>query len=186
VDGGYFENSGMLSLMNYYEYISNRKIWKDSLSNYKVVFIQIMNGKSDQINELVKSEIKSVKETAEAGEISSVIGTITGIAGLPRYINKKAHMNPDISYVPIYLPYKIKQEDLEKFWGAKELNQCYCELLNTNKCLIENIRQVGDTSIWVTAPPPLARLMNEPELNYMMGAIYRGNVFDSLNALKPE
>jgi len=180
VDGGYFENSGMLSLYNFYEYLASDLLWQQNFKNHKVVFIQIMNGKESQITELVKDKDNLVQEIKESGEISSVINTIVSISGVPRYVNAHVKNDTNVCYVPISLPYYLNTEDFGAYFDASKLSSEVDSIAAKNNRQVDKMRYIYSKSDWETAEPPLARLLSEPALNYMKAVLRDGRLFDEL------
>lgn len=180
VDGGYFENSGMLSLYDFYNYLREDPEWGRRFGSHKIVFIQIMNGKGSQVNELIGESNIEVRKTAETGEIAAVIGTITSIAGLPQYFNRLVRNHPEISYVPIYLPYHLTEDDFKSYLGAAELSGATRIVIDKNNAWVETIRGFPGRSPWETAEPPLARMLSPQSDNYMKAVIRNGEIFKRL------
>jgi hypothetical protein len=171
----------MLTSINFYRYITSDAKWDSLFSNHKIVFIQIMNGKGSQINELVNGSRESlIQDVNESGEISAVLKTITSIAGLPQYFNAQIKTSERITYVPISLPYYITQEDIEAHLGTTVVMDKVESWITKNNQWIDDVRQLDTHSPWETAEPPLARLISEPAYNYMKAVIEDGRVFKEL------
>jgi len=114
LDGGYFENSGMLSLMEIYDYIDLKSDYKE----INPVFINIINSEDFYITHRVLKDWKFKKTSRkESGEISSILATVVSIDKLPRYVFDKIQ-NLDNIIEPIMMPHKITYDKVKSVLGG--------------------------------------------------------------------
>lgn len=182
VDGGYFENSGMLSLYNFYQYLASDPKWEQLFKNRKIIFIQIMNSKSDLIFDLTANETDIVKETQESGEFAAVLNTIISIDKFPRYTYSLLKSKKNLKYASIALPYHLSEQDFNNVFKAKELNLDLTEILLSHNHHLDSLRTKA--GIWETAEPPLARLLSKPALNYMNMILADKKIFNNLDTAR--
>lgn len=180
VDGGYFENSGMLTSINFYRYISADTAWQRLFANHKIIFIQIMNGKGSQIGEMVENRTDVIDKVQASGEISAVLKTITSIDGLPKYFNSEIKKHPKIKYATLTLPYYLRKQDVNGYLRSESTPYIDTLIVRHNR-EIDEIRYSYHPSSWHTAEPPLARLLSEPAFNYMKAVLQDGRVFHDLH-----
>lgn len=182
IDGGYFENSGMLSLQDFYaKFRQESRLFKDSLQKGvpTVVFIQIVNGKEDYLKNLLIRQ-KSTKKIEEASELSSILGTVTSISFVPSYLMKKYANEPH--YVQIHLPYYIANSDINSLFKAKTLT---LDVSSQMKKVLSNTRIVAmqGEKFYDFVQPPLARLLGRQAVNYMEVSLRQDSTWADLNRL---
>jgi len=165
VDGGYFENSGLLSLMDFYNFLlkEDSEIFEDK----EVVFILVINSKSAYLKSLIDEKNIQYKEK-QSGELGAIFGAMAGIYNLPRYLQEKltASNCSEICLEPIYLPYEISEADIEDlFNGCPNLTEEQLERIENSNAKIQST--VFKYSRLESCEPPLARLLGEKATNYM-------------------
>ena len=191
IDGGYFENSGMLSLIDFYNTLRRHSARFDpGQKPPKVVFIQIANGKEEYLKNLLNGS-NMQKTVKESSELSSILGTITSISFFPSYFMKKNTLegnanSPDqISYVQIHLPYYVSEKDIRSTYKASEF-----VLDSTSQRAIQlsngRIVQMVKDNRYKLLQPPLARLLGRQSVNYMQAALEDRATWENLDrVLKP-
>lgn len=197
IDGGYFENSGMLSLLDFYtkfrqeSRLFNPREEKDNLANDSlctaipgrgvptVVFIQIINGKDEYLKSLLKRQ-RVAKKIKESSELSSVLGTVTSISFVPSYLLKKSAN--DTTYVQIHLPYYIADEDVKSLFKAKSFT---LDSVSRSRTKASNRRIIAmqDSNWYQFVQPPLARLLGKQAVNYMEASLRQDSTWKDLNHL---
>jgi len=182
IDGGYFENSGMLSLQDFYtRFRRESSLFKDSLEKGTptVVFIQIINSKEDYLKSLLKGQ-QLGKEVKESSELSSILGTVASISFVPSYLMKKSADIPN--YVQIHLPYYITNKDVKSLFkaGSVGLNP----VSEQNKMQSNaRITAMQDSNWYQFVQPPLARLLGRQAVNYMEASLRQEATWADLNRL---
>jgi hypothetical protein len=191
IDGGYFENSGMLSLLDFYNTLRRYSArFAPGQKPPKVVFIQIANGKEEYLKSLLNGS--SIQKTVkESSELSSILGTVTSISFFPSYFMKKnswegnADRADEISYVQIHLPYYVLEKDIRSTYKASDyqLDDTSQEAIRQSNGRI--VKMVKDNR-YELLQPPLARLLGRQSVNYMQAALEDSTTWENLNrVLKP-
>ena len=173
IDGGYFENSGILSIDDLYRYLmENSKV----IPKCNVFFIQIINGKEGYIRSLIKNQIIK-KKVKESPEISSILSTVMSISFVPNYLSDKYSNNPN--YIQIHLPYLITDKDIDNLIAGKaDFSKMDLKAINqSNSHLINLIKKDPYSFI----QPPLARMLGRQSINYMDAILRDGQLFEELN-----
>lgn len=186
LDGGYFENSGMLSLLDFHGYLRDHY---DTFANtsearpMKKVFIQVINSQSEYLLMLLQGHLEALHlGEDETGEINAIMDVVTSIELLPRYVESHFQRDEALDYVQIHLPYRISMADVERMIGGK--------LSGTDKTVVQKIIDDNNQHIegvvfqkhshWDAIEPPLARLIGEESVNYMRAIIEEGSIFKDL------
>lgn len=164
VDGGYYENSGMLSLLDLYWHLRETPLWKEKFEHWKVVFLQIRNDANAYMRSQVNIDTVGIQEINESSEILAILSTVGSITHLPLYIeNRLKGLNrANVGFCTIDLPYRLNDEKLSKLLGAQKIDSLGLESKND----IIDSALVG-TSKWQTIEPPLARYLSKPAVRYM-------------------
>jgi hypothetical protein len=182
IDGGYFENSGMLSLQDFYTRFRREScLFKDTIENRTptVVFIQIINSKEDYLKSLLKGQ-QLGKEVKESSELSSILGTVTSISFVPSFLMKK---NADTSnYVQIHLPYYVTDKDIKSLFKADSVGLNHVSKQN-KKQSNDRITAMQDSNWYQFVQPPLARLLGKQAVNYMEASLRQDTTWADLNRL---
>ena len=179
LDGGYFDNSGLLSLLDMYDYLEDEKMMEEK----ERVFIQITNSKSEYIKYFLNSLQMGKKEIDPIGELSAIIGTATSIDMLPRYLVSKSVRSDDFTFLQIHLPYKIYSEDISELFDAKvDIPELEQKLALHNQAIDLVISQ-ANFNPYEVVEPPLARMLGDQAFNYMKAMIEHGDVFKELDAI---
>ncbi len=175
VDGGYFENSGMQSLMEFYEFLLKDKL----LEGKKIVFIQISNSGGVSLHNLTKDLVLD-KEIKESSELGAVINTKLSLDFLPYYYSDFSEIQGDtLKIVRIDMPHFYTDEKLKAFFDSKLVPQSsrLDSLIKTNN---ESIKKIRSQNPFNYLEPPLSRLLSRQSLNYMKDCILIDNSFNQL------
>ena len=174
LDGGYFENSGMLSVLEVYDAIVRDTIKKYS-EKVNPVFINIINSEDYYIAEKVKEWIDDDKNNlkkknlVEAGEFAAIIGTVASIDKLPRYVFEKIHSR-GFAIEPIMMPHKITYEKIKNVVKADIDNPIkLMELIEAHNKVIDSVLDIYEPyklEKWGVVQPPLARVLSKPAVHY--------------------
>ncbi|PWJ56915.1 patatin-like phospholipase [Dyadobacter jejuensis] len=164
VDGGYFENSGLMSLMDLSNYLESAVFpasekWKKK----KLVFIQIANDKSVFIRDLLKNSSVR-KEVHDSPEFGSILETVTSISFISNYLTRKFEQDTSVSYVQVLLPYIVTQPDLDGlFKGSVDTTGLSNLVMQSNRRILKAYQQ----DLYQQVQPPLARLLGRQAHRYM-------------------
>lgn len=175
LDGGYFENSGMLSVLELYLTITadSSKSYHDKINP---IFINIINSEDFYIEEKVINEWKFKKKSLDkAGELSSIIGTVTSIDKLPRHVSGRIAKLGGVRLEPIMMPHKITYKKVKQVLRAD---------VDDPIRLMKHIKahnDVIDSALswyrpyklqkWGVVQPPLARVLSVPAVRYQEAMI---------------
>ncbi|WP_420379637.1 hypothetical protein [Gilvibacter sp.] len=174
VDGGYFENSGMLSTLEIYQTL------KDESGAYhskiQPVFVNIINSLDFYVAHKVLKDWKFKKVTQDkSGELSAILNTVVSIDKLPRYVFDKIEKEGFV-LEPIMMPHRITYERVKSVLRGD---------VDDPVRLMKLIKQHNDTIRWVlrdyenyklrqwgVVEPPLARVLSEPAVRYQEAMVY--------------
>nr|MBS0038421.1 hypothetical protein [Saprospiraceae bacterium] len=199
VDGGYFENSGILSLMNLRKYINSR----DTSTNYQDKLIVIDNDMGGFINRFIRDteESFSHKIHLKFDGISGLGAVMKGAMSnfeLPAYLAEyySEEHDPELDTEMVYLPYRLRYSDITGFWGANPKDTAAIQFILER---IENNNQRIDSAIhkflqeqnaehmtdrqrrWKFAYPSLSRLLSEASYRYFRAMMYHEEVEEFLD-----
>tara|TARA_R110002072_G_scaffold192257_1_gene349213 strand:+ start:115011 stop:117608 length:2598 start_codon:yes stop_codon:yes gene_type:complete len=181
IDAGAIDNSGLLGCLDLYQYL---KADTTVLKGKKVVFIEISNGKSIYIKQLLKEFRKRIDSThitideTETDNIMADLQTGMNLDKIPNYLSDlSANLDdndPNFGYVQLMMPHKISITDVENVLGGKIVDDhTYCELKKFLKeknleiiDLTDNKRQ-NLFSPWNSYEPTLSRHLSKSSLNYV-------------------
>jgi len=164
VDGGYYENSGMLSLLDLYWFLNADSDWRKKFEGWDVVFLQIRNDANAYLRSQVNIDTIHIQKIDESSEIKAILSTIGSITHLPLYIENRLRdlKQKHIRFATIDLPYRLTDKKLSSLLRAQEIDSL--GLHTTNRKIDSAL--VG-TSKWHTIEPPLARYLSKPAVRYM-------------------
>ncbi|WP_025765125.1 patatin-like phospholipase family protein [Dyadobacter tibetensis] len=164
VDGGYFENSGLMSLMDFSTFLKENVFPKEERWRAKkLIFIQIANDQSVYIRDLLQhtSIRKKVKDFPEFG---SIIKAVTSIGFISTYLNSKFERDETVEYVQVLLPYIVTQSDLDALYQGEVDTSGIRELvMKKNRIILDTYR----SDPYALVQPPLARLLGRQAFKYM-------------------
>ncbi len=169
LDGGYFENSGMLSVLELYDAIAGDRS-KPYNRQINPVFINIINSEDYYIAKKVLNDWNFKKRSlSEAGEISSILETVVSIDKLPRYVYDKIQKRGFI-IEPIMMPHKITYAKVKAVLGADVDDPIrLMKFIKQHNDTINSVLKVYepyDYKKWGVVQPPLARVLSEPSVRY--------------------
>ena len=187
LDGGYFENSGMLSLVDFYKRLK-RDV--NDLSNCRIHFIQISNGRDLFIEHHLGYNGLNKVET-ETGELMAIGATLASTEMLPRYLKRKYKLTKEdnVTFSNIHMPYRLTEDDVLSYFNASEVD------VNGPDGLMRFVSDVNDEIYealdkyrqnhsgrihcleYGFIDPPLSRYMTQESLDYMKAIIEN---YDSL------
>lgn len=164
VDGGYYENSGMLSLLDLYWYLNADSVWKQKFDGWDVAFLQIRNDANAYLRSQVNIDTVRIQKIDESSEILAILSTIGSITHLPLYIeNRLRDLNQNhIRFCTIDLPYRLNDGKLSSLLRAQKVDSLGLQGMNRK---IDTA--LHGMSTWQTIEPPLARYLSKPAVRYM-------------------
>ncbi|WP_149274942.1 hypothetical protein [Pareuzebyella sediminis] len=173
LDGGYFDNSGMLSPLEVFD-----EIIRDTAEAYATkinpVFINIINSEDFYIAQKVKEYGLKPKSINDASEIGSIIGTVASIDKLPRFILEKIRAR-GYAVELIMMPHKLSYEKVKNALNGEipEPLDLMERIALHNDSIDAALRayKAYDLPKWGVIQPPLARLLSEPAVRYQEAMI---------------
>lgn len=170
VDGGYFENSGMSSLLDFYFFLKQKKM----LENHFIKIIQISNSQGVNIHNLLNNATNKAivkREIKETSEIGAMYDTKIQLDYTPFYYSELLNVleKDSTNRLKVYridMPHFIEENDIAQIYNAKRV---YLDSLTRSRIfekdtLIRTIRAKYPTRY---LEPPLSRLLGQQSLNYM-------------------
>lgn len=168
LDGGYFENSGMLSVLEVYNAIAGDPE-KEFFQKINPVFINIINSEDYYIAKKIEDWKFKKENLSDAGEFSSIIGTVASIDKLPRYVFEKI-IAQGFAIEPIMMPHKITYEKVKNILKADidEPVRLMDSIKAHNNVIDEVLINYNNYHYykWGVVQPPLARLLSMPAVRY--------------------
>lgn len=188
LDGGYFENSGMLSVLELYDAIAgdSSKIYYEKINP---VFINIINSEDYYIAEKVINEWGfTTKSLNESGEFTSILSTVVSIDKLPRYVSEKIKKRKFI-FEPIMMPHKITYEKVKTVLNGDVDNpMLLMEYIEKHNRIIDSVlRSYKEYKYkkWGVVQPPLARVLSIPSVRYQEAMVKcHPDVIDAIARIK--
>ncbi len=176
VDGGYFENSGLLSLKNFRDNYVEITVPDSVKPSDK--FILIINSKEDYIRMKLEPFLEP-KSDIPSGEFSSILSTVTDIDILPHALEARYEKEfGQDRFIRIYLPYKITFEDVIRIIGDEPMYPFEIEkIINDSN---EKIKIALGANYNNHVPPALARVLSDPAYEYMKAMLRHQEVQDAL------
>ena len=182
VDGGYFDNSGLLSNIDLYKHL----LKEDStgwFKNKKVHFIQITNDPGEYTWIATRKLEKTNLVEERISELGMILNTSSSLLMLPRHILTQFEDNlmkedTSISLDFVSLPYRVDRKRVNNVYGLqsydskeidrfiKDNNECINRML-LNCDIEENGFVTAENLHWKYIQPPLARALGEQVKNYM-------------------
>ncbi|MGB7395756.1 MAG: hypothetical protein WA913_15320, partial [Pricia sp.] len=173
LDGGYFENSGLLSALEVFDALAGDPT-KDYFNRINPVFINIINSEEFYIAQKIEEYGIRSQNRKNPSEVGSILGTITSIDKLPRYVLEKIKARK-FAVEPIMMPHKLSYEKVKGVLKGDVVNPL---------ALMEIIRAHNDTidqalkdfegyeyKKWGVVQPPLARILSRPAVQYQMAMV---------------
>ncbi|MEP2935153.1 MAG: hypothetical protein ABJM06_05510 [Gilvibacter sp.] len=169
LDGGYFENSGMLSTWELYESILDDKNSEYS-DRIQPVFVNIINSKDYYIAHKVLKDWSFKKASQDkTSEISAILNTVVSIDKLPRYVFDKIEKR-GFAVEAIMMPHKISYDEVKAILRGDVNNPVRLMKLikqhnDTIDIVLKKYKQY-DFNKWGVVEPPLARVLSVPAVRY--------------------
>ncbi len=177
LDGGYFENSGMLSIWNFYTYLNKKH--PDFFTDKVVRFIQISKDKYNVIHDDFGRQLNDSVKISETAELGAIVTTVTSISMLPRYLQRYMENYPGICFSNIHLPYLLLESDFLAFRKGETLDSSDLVAMQEYNNKVRKALEPSET--YERIAPPLARLLGPQAVRYMELVIADGMVFEELD-----
>ncbi len=174
LDGGYFENSGMLSAYEIYDAVAGDPT-KDYHGLIRPVFINIINSEDYYVQEKIREWGFKAVNSNDTGEISAILGTLASLDKLTGYMHGKLEARDSDSVVKIMMPHKIsygKVKDLLNADVDDPLGLMHC--IDVHNEMIDNAlieSRSYEKDIWGVIEPPMARLLGKPAVEYQKAMV---------------
>ncbi|WP_299123771.1 hypothetical protein [uncultured Tenacibaculum sp.] len=173
LDGGAFENSGLLSAYSFKEYLKKIEAIKDSAT---VKFVNFINAKSNYVRHFAKKNNIKVEQLNSSPELVAVLKVGVAIEHTPNYIREVINNKEDITN--IYLPHYFTFKDLENVLGGKlkrnkeELINIVEQINKSNERIKEALRKqgynIGERGI---VQPATGRLLSTSSILYQKAMV---------------
>ena len=174
LDGGYFDNSGMLSTMEVFDAVT-RDSTKAFASKINPVFINIINSEDFYIAQKIKEYGLKPKRINDVSEIGSIIGTVASIDKFPKFVLEKIRAR-GYAVELIMMPHKLSYEKIKQsLKGEISEPLALMEKIELHNDSIDSaLRNYEHYNLekWGVIQPPLARLLSTPAVRYQEAMIY--------------
>ncbi len=182
MDGGYFENSGLLSLLNLHEYVA--KTHPPLVSPEQTKVILIINSKEAYIRYLLGDTITTKKELT-SGELLAILTTVANIDVLPSALESRCRNEFGENFIRIYLPYPIRyQEVVDLLLGTPIDPFIIQDKINASNAVIDSVWNAYTNHSGANmVPPALARVLSDPAYEYAKAMIGHPEVVEALRKL---
>lgn len=168
LDGGYFENSGLLSAKQVYDAIAGDST-KAFYDNIQPIFINIINSKEIYIRQKLKEFEVEPTFRLDPSEYQSILETLLSTEKLPKYVSQKIRWDDFVVFL-IMMPHKLYYEDIKRLLRGDVddpitlMEQIRLHNDSIDKALIAYDKYHFDK--WGVVEPPLARLLSKPAVRY--------------------
>ncbi len=179
LDGGYFENSGLLTSSYFQKFL---RLDSKKLDKIPVITINVINSKTDYIKNFIGNLLSENITINSSTNVSAIISGISDINKLPNVMREAEgrYVEGHDKFMSIYLPHLITTTDIEGILGGKV--QFYPEMLEMIQANNEEIRQAitdyaaangldVDVSKHGIVEPPLARTLSKYAVIYQQAMI---------------
>ena len=184
LDGGYFDNSGLLNSLELARYVDSMGPFQERENS---AFINVANDTEEYLEEIfgkMKDEYINIHPVGELGAILR-----TGIA-----LDKiSEHLEAEVSQyasqrVKIVLPRIITYEEVLSYLGGKpkgsgKLNNIMQIVTQKNAVIYNTLKKVDSLKFaqWGAVETPLARLLSTPSVHYAQAMIEHPDVQEKIN-----
>ncbi len=173
VDGGYYDNSGLMNSLEFLNYLFTEAVITDSS---KVRYVIVENSKSHYIQYLLGEWIDRYKKEKKEGEIPAIVKTVTKVDKVSRHLKERIKNEFD-STVFIHLPHRFTYDDVVNTFHGDPINPFTVQKIID--CNNEWMRQAIDSAIenkiydkkWGIVESPLARILSEPAVRYQRAMV---------------
>ncbi len=206
LDGGYFENSGIMSLISFKKALEKheKRLNKDSIFYKKIKLVSVRNGKFNYLQSILSRgnlDIDKIQDSEiikfdEKGNLTTIVNGIANLERMPTYIKStlSEYHNHEYDFIDIDLPYYIDTSEIENLLNGKISTAklaAIIDLVNNSNEIIEGILDnvgivEGTKSIkyelenWGIVNPPTARILSRPVEIYMEAMMQHPYVIEQL------
>jgi len=191
VDGGYFENSGMMSLLDLFVYLNQDTAWTSNFKGWTMAFVQIRNDKKAYLRSKLNINKVEITEVEERNELYSIIDAFNSTRHLPMYIEERMESFPfkHITFSAIDLPYYLNNDQVENILKAQEIAPA--SQIRIDSIILKANLEIRDALSnhpnpdWGTIEPPLGRFLSQPAVEYMKTIIkYDDQLFSDFQSCR--
>ncbi len=201
LDGGYFENSGILSLYNYYnEFEFQARKMQVSRNSSKPILLSIRNDKLNYLNSLLKKNgltyshllNQNTRKTRKSKGLKAVFKGAINLERVP-YVTKETIQEIDSSrfkIINIDLPYYLCEKEVKKLLKVYEIEDSVWDKIhlmieesNEKIKILLDKKQGYEPDDWGVVNPPTSRLLSKPAQLYMEAMMEHTMVTDQLKCL---
>jgi hypothetical protein len=179
LDGGYFDNSGLLTSSYFQKYLKANSYKFDETP---IITINVINSKSDYIRKFIQDLVDDNVILKSSDNISAVISGITDINKLPNVLRSAEgrYVEGEDEFRSIYLPHQISTSDIEKLLGGSvKFTPAILDSIQRNNNEIRNALNVYidinklpmKISTHGIVEPPLARTLSKYAVIYQQAMI---------------
>ena len=202
VDGGYYENSGLMSLLSFKYAVDELKSADTSYSK-KMKLVSVTNNKMNYLQSIVRDLLSAegkdglvgnqfiLKSNKDYAGLWAVIKSGTNKDRSPEYFRTviERYRRDDIAMLYIDLPYHIDEDYLKEYFDGCLIDATYDlvweavqESNEEIKSLLAQSNNEYDLRKWGVMNPPTARILSRPVELYMEIMIEHPNVKKQLTA----
>ena len=170
IDAGAIDNSGILGNWDLYLHLRQKGVLNGKL----VVFVDIENSKTGYAEKLLQDFLRTESEylLKEENEKSALIANLTtglSLSKIPGYLNdfmkNYSHNREKLEYMPVFLPHKIKVEDIESVIDGEILGDLRGRLakfleIHNREILKQTESASGFWDEWTSYEPVLSRQLS--------------------------
>jgi hypothetical protein len=190
LDGGIFENSGLLSAHSFANYLLSKKIIKKNDTTKNIKFVNFINSKEQYILKFIEENnifLDSINPTAE---IAGILKAVSATRLNPIYIKETIEHKYDL--IAIYLPHYFTFKDLKKVLGGfpndkKENIKKILLMIKINNNIIKSVLDATDYNRkkWGIVQPATGRLLSKASVKYQKAMVgFHPNVIKQLKKLE--
>lgn len=174
LDGGYFENSGLLSAGEFRTYILPRIQARKELDSISLnpVFVNIINSKDYYaLLKLREWKVELDDENGLAsGELSAILSTLVSTEKLPRYVTEAIIEKDNEPVEKVFMPHKLDYKYVTLILGGAPKKPLeLIEQLEKHNATIDSVLKHYEPyrfDQWGIVTPPLSRLLGEAAVRY--------------------
>ncbi|WP_158837894.1 hypothetical protein [Polaribacter sp. L3A8] len=195
LDGGIFENSGLLSAHSFARFLESEKVIKKNDATKNIKFVNFINSKENYILEFIRKNKKTIFLDAidPTAEYAGILNVLSATGHNPAYI--KETIKREYELISIFLPHCFNFKDLKKILGGfpdykegkldkilnliKENNDTITSILSSKS------KTEYDLDKWGVVQPATGRLLSEASVKYQIMMVnYHPDVREELNKFK--
>ena len=189
LDGGIFENSGLLSAHSFANYLLSKKVIEKNDTTNNIKFVNFVNSKEEYILQFIENNQIFLEKEKETAEITSVLNAISAIRLNPAYIKETIENKYEL--ISIYLPHYFTFKDLKIVLGGFPKKDNIKKILlkieenNTTIKSVLNSTNYYDQEKWGIVQPATGRLLSEASVKYQKAMVnFHPDVIKELKKLE--